>query len=292
MKYFSFFFALMIGFVLQAQSLKPPFAVQDSSKVLLLEGGVKCYVVREGNGRQPKATDEVHVNYHGRLTNGKVFDSSFDRNESISFPLNGVIKGWQIGFQAMKEGALFVLVIPPAYAYGSRDMGSIPPNSTLVFDCEFINIGGKNDRPVVQEAAPSVTETSPAKEVLPPPAPPVSPVKKKIKQKQIVGKWLVTDISMKGASEDEQTIINMMKEFLLKDEMVFEFKSDGTNLTSSKSTKDAPAMKYTLKNNIIEISASDSQAKESMVISMFNKKEMALDTEMEGKTIVFILKKQ
>ena len=118
---------------------KPPFAVKDSSKVLELEGGVKLYVIKEGTGEYPTLKSTVLSNYHGRLTNGHVFDSSFDRGEAIEFPLGSVIKGWQVGFQKMKPGSRFVLVIPPSMGYGSQSVATIPPNSTLIFDCDFIS---------------------------------------------------------------------------------------------------------------------------------------------------------
>lgn len=117
---------------------KPPFEIADSSKVMELEGGVKLYLIQEGSGIAPTLETTVLANYHGRLKNGDVFDSSFDRGQPVPFPLNGVIKGWQVGFSKMKPGSRFVLVIPPDMGYGPQAQAKIPANSTLIFDCDFI----------------------------------------------------------------------------------------------------------------------------------------------------------
>jgi FKBP-type peptidyl-prolyl cis-trans isomerase len=118
--------------------VKPPFAITDSSKVLNLEGGVKLYVLQEGTGIEPKLESNVLAHYHGRLKDGSVFDSSFERGQPAEFPLNGVIRGWQVGFVKMKPGSRFVLVIPAEMGYGPQARPKIPANSTLIFDCEFI----------------------------------------------------------------------------------------------------------------------------------------------------------
>ncbi len=118
---------------------KPPFAVKDSSKVLNLEGGVKVYVIKEGEGNYPTLSSKVLANYHGRLKNGQVFDSSYERGQATEFPLSAVIKGWQVAFQKMKPGSRFVLVIPPSMGYGTQAVATIPANSTLIFDCDFIS---------------------------------------------------------------------------------------------------------------------------------------------------------
>lgn len=95
----------------------------------------------EGNGPSPNTTDKVKVHYTGWLTNGKKFDSSLDRGQPIVFPLNGVIKGWTEGVSSMKVGGKRLLVIPPDLAYGSRGAGgAIPPNATLVFQVELLEI--------------------------------------------------------------------------------------------------------------------------------------------------------
>ncbi len=122
-----------------SNTIKPPFAIPDSSKVENLAGGVKLYMLQEGVGDSPKLSQTVLAHYSGRLTNGKVFDSSYERGSPTEFPLNAVIKGWQVGFQKAKPGSRFVLVIPSEMAYGDRKVASIPPNSTLIFDCELIS---------------------------------------------------------------------------------------------------------------------------------------------------------
>lgn len=95
----------------------------------------------EGEGASPSVTDKVKVHYTGWLTNGKKFDSSLDRGEPITFPLNGVIKGWTEGVSSMKVGGKRLLVIPPDLAYGARGApGAIPPNATLVFQVELLQI--------------------------------------------------------------------------------------------------------------------------------------------------------
>jgi FKBP-type peptidyl-prolyl cis-trans isomerase FklB len=95
----------------------------------------------DGKGKSPKATDTVKVHYHGTLIDGSVFDSSVERGEPISFPLNGVIAGWTEGLQLMKEGDKYQFVIPGKLAYGEESPSpKIGPNSTLVFDVELLAI--------------------------------------------------------------------------------------------------------------------------------------------------------
>jgi FKBP-type peptidyl-prolyl cis-trans isomerase len=97
--------------------------------------------IKPGTGEQPKATDKVKVHYKGTLTDGTVFDSSIDRGEPATFPLNGVIKCWTEGVQLMKVGGKGKLVCPSDIAYG--DHGSPPkikPGSTLVFEVELLEI--------------------------------------------------------------------------------------------------------------------------------------------------------
>lgn len=119
------------------------FLAENANKegVKTTETGLQYKVLREGTGNSPVATDEVEVHYEGRLLDGKVFDSSYERGQPISFPLSGVIPGWTEGVQLMKTGAKFQFYIPSDLAYGLR--GSPPnigPNSTLIFDVELISI--------------------------------------------------------------------------------------------------------------------------------------------------------
>ncbi len=104
--------------------------------------GLKYQVLKQGTGTvSPKATDTVKVHYHGTLLDGTVFDSSVERGEPISFPLNGVIPGWTEGLQLMKVGDKFKFEIPPNLAYGPNSPSpKIPPNSTLVFEVELLGI--------------------------------------------------------------------------------------------------------------------------------------------------------
>jgi FKBP-type peptidyl-prolyl cis-trans isomerase FklB len=102
--------------------------------------GLQYQVLRDADGAKPSLQDKVKVHYHGTLTNGTVFDSSVDRGEPISFPLNGVIQGWQEGLQLMPKGSKYRLYIPASLGYGDRPAGKIPANSILIFDVELIGI--------------------------------------------------------------------------------------------------------------------------------------------------------
>ena len=106
------------------------------------ESGLKYAKVKEGTGVSPVATDAVKVHYTGRLTDGTVFDSSVVRGEPITFPLNGVIKGWTEGLQLMKEGGKTVFFIPANLGYGENGTpdGSIPPNAPLIFEVELLEV--------------------------------------------------------------------------------------------------------------------------------------------------------
>ena len=109
--------------------------------VIVLPSGLQYCVLREGQGRQPKASDSVKCHYEGTLTNGTVFDSSYRRGEPATFPLGGVIAGWTEGLQLMKEGAKFRFFIPYHLAYGERGAGqSIPPYAALIFDVELLEV--------------------------------------------------------------------------------------------------------------------------------------------------------
>lgn len=106
--------------------------------------GLQYVVVKEGTGAQPTAEDEVTVHYTGKLVSGQVFDSSVNRGEPATFPLNRVIPGWTEGVQLMKEGAKYTFFIPSDLAYGPQGVpGAIPPHSTLIFDVELIKVNKK-----------------------------------------------------------------------------------------------------------------------------------------------------
>ena len=109
--------------------------------VTTLPSGLQHQVLKEGNGKSPKATDKVVCHYEGMLIDGTMFDSSIQRGEPATFPLNGVIAGWTEGLQLMKEGAKYRFFIPYQLGYGERGAGaSIPPFATLVFDVELIEV--------------------------------------------------------------------------------------------------------------------------------------------------------
>lgn len=109
--------------------------------VTTLPSGLQYQVLKEGNGKSPKATDKVVCHYEGMLIDGTMFDSSIQRGEPATFPLNGVIAGWTEGLQLMKEGAKYRFFIPYQLGYGERGAGaSIPPFAALVFDVELIEV--------------------------------------------------------------------------------------------------------------------------------------------------------
>lgn len=114
--------------------------------------GLQYKVVQMGTGPKPQATDKVTVHYTGTLIDGKKFDSSVDRGQPATFPLNGVIKGWTEGLQLMPTGSKFQFYIPPDLAYGSRAPASIGPNQVLIFDVELLGIDApKPPQPVTSD---------------------------------------------------------------------------------------------------------------------------------------------
>ncbi|NVD07644.1 FKBP-type peptidyl-prolyl cis-trans isomerase [Vibrio sp. JPW-9-11-11] len=109
------------------------------------ETGLLYQVLTPAEGEQPKDTDTVQVHYKGTLIDGTQFDSSYDRGEPATFPLNRVIPGWTEGVQLMPVGSKFKFVIPPQLAYGEQDTPTIPANSTLVFEVELLKIDNGED---------------------------------------------------------------------------------------------------------------------------------------------------
>ena len=131
------------------------FMAENKKKpnVISLPSGLQYEVIKKGNpkGVSPTLSDSVTVNYEGSLISGKVFDSSYERNEPITFELGGVIKGWQEGLQQMKPGDTFILYIPSDLGYGERGAGgSIGPNEALIFKVELISVKAKTTQPVVK----------------------------------------------------------------------------------------------------------------------------------------------
>ena len=109
--------------------------------VVTTPSGLQYEVVKEGTGRQPKASDTVRCHYEGTLIDGTVFDSSYRRNQPAEFGLRQVIAGWTEGVQLMKEGAIFKFYIPYNLAYGERGAGAdIPPYAALIFTVELIKV--------------------------------------------------------------------------------------------------------------------------------------------------------
>ncbi|MBD5269415.1 MAG: FKBP-type peptidyl-prolyl cis-trans isomerase [Muribaculaceae bacterium] len=126
-----------------ARAAGSKFLEENAQKegVKVTASGLQYVVEKEGEGAQPTAEDEVTVHYTGRLLDGTVFDSSVNRGEPATFPLNRVIPGWTEGVQLMKEGGKYVFFIPSDLAYGPQGVpGAIPPHSTLIFEVELIKV--------------------------------------------------------------------------------------------------------------------------------------------------------
>ena len=118
------------------------FLAENKTKPNVVETatGLQYEVITLGTGAKPAATDTVTCHYHGTLIDGTVFDSSVQRGQSASFPLNRVITGWTEGLQLMPAGSKFRFFLHPSLAYGDRHVSAvIGPNSTLIFDVELIS---------------------------------------------------------------------------------------------------------------------------------------------------------
>jgi FKBP-type peptidyl-prolyl cis-trans isomerase FklB len=119
------------------------FLKENASKpdVMILPSGLQYKILVQGSGDKPKATDKVTTHYHGTLINGTVFDSSVERGQPATFPVNGVIAGWVEALQLMPVGSKWQLYVPSDLAYGTRGASElIGPNTTLIFDVELISI--------------------------------------------------------------------------------------------------------------------------------------------------------
>ncbi len=116
-------------------------ANKKKAGVVTLASGLQYKIITEGQGKQPKSADTVVAHYRGTLINGTEFDSSYQRHEPASFPVGGVIKGWQEVLPLMKEGAKWQVFIPADLAYGPRGAGAaIGPNEVLIFDIELLSV--------------------------------------------------------------------------------------------------------------------------------------------------------
>lgn len=125
------------------QKLGQDFLEQNKSKegVQVTDSGLQYEVLTEGKGEIPESTSRVKTHYHGTFIDGRVFDSSVERGEPATFPVNGVIKGWTEALTMMPVGSKWKLYIPSDLAYGSQGAsGSIPPNTALVFEVELLEI--------------------------------------------------------------------------------------------------------------------------------------------------------
>ena len=140
--------ALLLTTGCEAQSNNPieraeKFLMENKAKegVKTLPSGLQYKVIKDGDGKTPKATDTVVTHYRGTLLDGSEFDSSYKRKEPAEFPVNGVIKGWTEALQLMKEGAKWTLYVPPKLAYGERGFPPvIGPNETLIFEIELLKV--------------------------------------------------------------------------------------------------------------------------------------------------------
>ena len=128
-----------------AENLKAGQDFMEANKnkpgIIALPSGLQYEIITEGTGAKPSATSNVTCHYHGTLIDGTVFDSSVQRGQSATFPLNQVIKGWTEGLQLMGTGSKWRFFIPPHLGYGDRQVSAqIGPNSTLVFEVELLAI--------------------------------------------------------------------------------------------------------------------------------------------------------
>lgn len=135
---------------------------KGKADVKTTKSGLQYRVLKEGSGTPPKATDKVETHYRGKLIDGTVFDSSFERGEPVTFPVNGVIPGWTEALQLMKPGSKWELFIPSELAYGEQGVGNvIPPNSVLHFDVELIKVFNEdNSENAAVDTKPNNKKTS------------------------------------------------------------------------------------------------------------------------------------
>jgi FKBP-type peptidyl-prolyl cis-trans isomerase FklB len=139
----AYFASMMEKKASEGRAAGEAFLAENAKKagVTTTASGLQYEVITMGEGPKPVATDKVTVHYHGTLTDGKVFDSSVDRGEPATFPLNGVITGWTEALQLMPVGSKFRIFLPSDLAYGERGAGQlIGPHATLIFEVELLSI--------------------------------------------------------------------------------------------------------------------------------------------------------
>ena len=127
----------------ETMKMAPPFTIADSSKIVTTPSGLKYYIVHIGEGNVPQTNQTITAHYHGMLTDGKKFDSSYDRKQTFETPIGvgRVIKGWDEAFSIFPVGTKAVLIVPPDLGYGPVGAGeNIPGNATLVFHVELLGV--------------------------------------------------------------------------------------------------------------------------------------------------------
>ena len=135
------------------------------SGVQTLPDGLQYQILKPGTGAQPKASDTVTVNYRGTLIDGTEFDSSYKRGQPASFPVGGVIRGWTEALQKMSVGAKWKLFIPSELAYGEAGRPGIPPNSTLIFEVELLDVKAATPPPASAPLTSDIIQVPRAEEI-------------------------------------------------------------------------------------------------------------------------------
>ena len=128
---------------MKAQEMEATFMAENGERdgIVTTTSGLQYEILEEGNGAVPKIHQKVVAHYEGRLLTGKVFDSSYKRGQPATFPVNGLIKGWQEALQIMPVGSKWRLYVPSNLGYGQRGAGNdIPGGATLIFDLELLEI--------------------------------------------------------------------------------------------------------------------------------------------------------
>lgn len=130
---------------MKAQEMEATFLAENAERegVVSRPSGLQYEILTEGTGNIPKIHQKVVAHYEGKLLTGKIFDSSYQRGQPATFPVNGLIQGWQEALQIMPVGSKWRLYIPSNLGYGARGAGNdIPGNATLIFDLELLEIAG------------------------------------------------------------------------------------------------------------------------------------------------------